>query len=249
MFPESLCARVTRSRYYPNGDFLSARLGSQPSYAWRSVLFGRELLEKGLRRAVGSGEEISVWTDKWLFNISPMVPMRKSILFDLELRVCDLIDPQTKTWDRGKLADNFFQQDIDLILKLKPAWGDRDAYEWVRNKWGAYSVKSGYWLAVFLDKSIVRQEASARPSINGLKQKIWKVKTARKIRIFLWKALSNALAVTDELLARGMKIDPRCQRCGYQAESINHVLFACPAARRIWAQIGFPFPPRGFEHR
>lgn len=50
-------------------------------------------------------------------------------------------------------------------------------------------------------------------------------------------------------MARGIQIDPRCQSCGAESESINHVLFACPVARRVWAQIGFPFPPRGFEHR
>ncbi|KAG2332536.1 hypothetical protein Bca52824_003716 [Brassica carinata] len=46
-----------------------------------------------------------------------------------------------------------------------------------------------------------------------------------------------------------MKVDPRCQRCGSSSESINHVLLSCPVARLVWAQIGFPFPPRGFEHR
>lgn len=63
MEPDSLCARVLRSRYYPNGVFISANLGSKLSYAWRSILFGRELLSKGLRRSVGSGESINVWLD------------------------------------------------------------------------------------------------------------------------------------------------------------------------------------------
>ena len=46
-----------------------------------------------------------------------------------------------------------------------------------------------------------------------------------------------------------MKVDSRCQRCGFSSESINHILFSCPVARLLWAQIGFPFPPRGFENR
>lgn len=134
--PESLCARFLRSMYYPQGVFLSAVLGSRPSYAWRSILFGRVLLEKGLRRGVGSGEEINVWIDKWLFDDAPKAPLRKPALFDLDLRVCDLICPQTKTWDRGKLEENFFERDIELILKQKPAVGETDAYEWVHNRWG-----------------------------------------------------------------------------------------------------------------
>lgn len=88
----------------------------------------------------------------------------------------------------------------------------------------------------------------AKPSINGVIEKVWKIKTAPKINIFMWKALSNALSVNDGLRAKGMKVDVRCQRCGQEGESINHVLFTCPAARRVWAQSCFLFPRRGFEH-
>lgn len=65
----------------------------------------------------------------------------------------------------------------------------------------------------------------------------------------MWKALSNALTVGERLIARGMKTDSRCQRCGREDESINHVLFECPVARLVWAQSGFPFPRSGFENR
>lgn len=211
MDPESLCARFLRSRYYPSGNFMEATMGSRPSYAWRSILFGRQLLEKGLRRTIGAGEETSVWLDKWLFRESPRAPLRKTVLFDLDLRVCDLIEPQTKSWDRGKLEKNFFPPDIDLILKQKPVIDEKDGFEWVHTHWGGYTVKSGYWLASRLDCSEVRKECLAQPSIHGLLEKVWKVKTVPKIRIFMWKALSNALSANDGLLSRGMKIDPRCQ--------------------------------------
>ena len=64
----------------------------------------------------------------------------------------------------------------------------------------------------------------------------------------MWKALSNALSVNVGLLSRGLKIDLRCQRCGKEGESINHVLFTCLSARLVWAQSNFPFPRRGFEN-
>lgn len=110
-------------------------------------------------------------------------------------------------------------------------------------------MKSGYWLACSLDQSDVRRSSKFKPSLNDLRSKIWKINTAPKIKVFLWKALSNALAVSEECEARGMKVDPRCQRCGEIGESINHVLFKCLAARLVWATSGFPFLPRGFEHR
>ncbi|XP_018479618.1 uncharacterized protein LOC108850618 [Raphanus sativus] len=248
MDPNSLCARVIKSRYYPTGDFLDAKIGSRPSYAWRSMLFGRELLVKGLRSNVGSGKSTLVWTDKWLFDKEPLAPMRKQTFFNVNLRVCDLIDTHTRTWDRGKLEEVFFPSDIELIMKMKPAFGKEDSYEWVHNRWGAYSVKSGYWLACSTDKSAVRVEAQSKPSLNDVRSQVWSVNTTPKIKVFMWKALSNALAVSEECIARGMKVDPRCQRCGDDGESINHALFSCPAARLVWATSGFPFPQRGFEN-
>ena len=107
MHPDSLCAQVLRSRYYPNGSFMEASMGSRPSYAWRSILFGQQLLVKGLRRTIGSGQDTYVWLDKWLFRDSPVAPLRKPILFDVDLKVSDLINPQTRTWDRGTLEENF----------------------------------------------------------------------------------------------------------------------------------------------
>lgn len=82
-------------------------MGARPSYAWRSVLYGRELLQKGLRRSIEDGKETKVWLDKWLFQEVPKVPFRKPIIFDLDLMVSDLINPQTMSWDRGKLEENF----------------------------------------------------------------------------------------------------------------------------------------------
>ena len=84
-------------------------------------------------------------------------------------------------------------------------------------------------------------------SLNGLIDIIWSIETAPKIKIFLWKVVSGAILVADNLLDRGMKIDIRCQICGLEDESLNHVLFICTIARQTWANSNFPHPPDGFN--
>ena len=45
----SLCARVYKAKYYPNGNVLNAKLGSNPSCAWRSIFKALEVIRSGTR--------------------------------------------------------------------------------------------------------------------------------------------------------------------------------------------------------
>lgn len=67
-FPDSLVARIMREKYFPQGSFMHAQLGSRPSYAWRSIYQAREVLEAGLVWRVGNGEKIHFWGDIWLLT-------------------------------------------------------------------------------------------------------------------------------------------------------------------------------------
>ena len=46
--PNSLCARVLKSKYYPKGDLLGTVFAADASQAWRGIEHGFELLKKGL---------------------------------------------------------------------------------------------------------------------------------------------------------------------------------------------------------
>jgi hypothetical protein len=46
--PNSLCAKTLRARYFKNSDFLRASCPKRASFTWRSIIYGRELLKKGL---------------------------------------------------------------------------------------------------------------------------------------------------------------------------------------------------------
>lgn len=96
------------------------------------------------------------------------------------------------------------------------------------------------------NKQII-QAAAALPFVNGLKEEIWKLKAPLKIRTFLWKAISSAIPVVDLIMARGIRIDDRCQTCGLTGESVNHVIFICTVARQIWAMSGVPSPAGGHD--
>jgi hypothetical protein len=64
--PTSLCARVLKGRYFPDTNFLSAVKPRSSSYTWRSILFGHDLLVRGLSWGVGNGERIRALGDSWV---------------------------------------------------------------------------------------------------------------------------------------------------------------------------------------
>ena len=73
------------------------------------------------------------------------------------------------------------------------------------------------------------------------------MRTAPKIKTFLWKAISNAIPVGELLIKREVKLDLCCQLCGFEDESVNHLLFTCPLARQVWALSLIPLPHNGFD--
>jgi hypothetical protein len=61
--PDSLCARVLKGRYFPNGEFWNAICPRTSSYTWRSLMHGKKLLQQGLIWRVGDGKQISISKD------------------------------------------------------------------------------------------------------------------------------------------------------------------------------------------
>ncbi|XP_013705040.1 uncharacterized protein LOC106408899 [Brassica napus] len=248
-FEDSLLAQVLKGKYFENDSFIKAQMGSKPSYAWRSLMYGRELLKKGLKHLIGDGRSVKVWSEPWIEDEGGLcrAPARKQISFDVNLGVSELIDYQKRRWNHERLGELFISGDVNILMLNQPAISEKDSWVWRFNKSGAYSVCSGYEVAFSnLHQELIKIQTEL-PSINPLKAKVWSLQAPSKIKIFIWKALSGSLSVLDNLRSRGMKCDLVCQTCGNEGESINHVLFSCTLARQVWAVSEFPTPQGGFH--
>jgi hypothetical protein len=56
--PNSLVARIMQEKYYSGGNFPEAQKGRRSSYAWRSIIQARDVLERGFAWRVGNRENI-----------------------------------------------------------------------------------------------------------------------------------------------------------------------------------------------
>lgn len=134
-------------------------------------------------------------------------------------------------------------EDVNCILAMRISHiGRRDSYVWKHSKLGSYTVRSGYKVAVEQRRNFHAREVT-EPSTNGLKKEVWKLKSPRKIKHFLWQAISGYVASASKLKERYCGSDSTCQRCGAEQEIVNHILFEFPPATQCWALSHIPSSP------
>ncbi|XP_019197085.1 PREDICTED: uncharacterized protein LOC109190941 [Ipomoea nil] len=142
--PDSLLAQVFKARYYPTTTFYGAVMGGNPSYVWRSIMAGQELVRTGYRRRIGNGRTTKVWSHPWLPDAhDPYVGLNHQSL-NHELLVADLIENDTKKWNDGLINQLFAPRDVVLIKQLPINADYEDMWFWERDIRGCYSVKDGY---------------------------------------------------------------------------------------------------------
>lgn len=146
IYGETLTSRVLKARYFRRCSFLDATFGNNPSFIWRSILWGRELLQRGIRWCVGSGQHIRIYGDNWVPMPLLFRPISPKILGN-EARVADLIE-NGNSWNMTLLRKYFLPPDIHSIMKIKlPSQSCNDRVIWYYDRCGEYTVKSGYHIA------------------------------------------------------------------------------------------------------
>ena len=66
----SLFFRVFKPKFFPNCSIMQAKAPSNASYAWRSIIRGREVIRKGEQWRIGDGHSVRILGDKWIPEIN-----------------------------------------------------------------------------------------------------------------------------------------------------------------------------------
>ncbi|XP_021600717.1 uncharacterized protein LOC110606275 [Manihot esculenta] len=229
----SLLYRVLKAKYFPNGDFLSARLGSNYSFVWKSILSSQQVLQHGVRWRIGDGKQVFVVNCRWIPQDIGFMTLDESIFVPEAMRVCDLFVEGELRWDVDKLMNIFSVADMRAILTIPlPLFPKPDKLIWHLHKKDVYSVKSAYFYAL---------ELSGKTSVLGYNDgwnRLWSLDVPPKVRDFLWRACRGVLPTRDILLRRGIHVPAACLFCDHD-ESISHVFLHCPMAVELWRLAGF----------
>uniref|UniRef100_A0A803P9C5 Reverse transcriptase n=1 Tax=Cannabis sativa TaxID=3483 RepID=A0A803P9C5_CANSA len=124
--------------------------GGLSSITWQGIVWGRELLAKGLRLKVGTGSSISCVDDSWIPGHKSFKPY--CYTGDHSNVVADYIS-SNREWNLELLNTHFSPHDVEHILTIPLSFlPTNDRWIWHYDVSGDYSVSTGYNFASSLEE-------------------------------------------------------------------------------------------------
>lgn len=231
--PHTLASRIFKARYFPNNTFLTASLGHNPSYAWRSILKARFIVRGGSRWCIGSGRSIPIIDEPWLGNGAKLDINIANAHLLRNFGVDSLIHTHSKTWNVEVIHQVFDDASAAAILQTPLIEQvTEDALIWKVERNGLYSVKSAYRLCVeeLIDTVHLRKA--------GYWSGIWKLKVPPKIKNLIWRMCRGCLPTRVRLQDKGVQCPMNCVVCDGPSEDLHHVFFDCSFAVQVWIRAG-----------
>jgi hypothetical protein len=231
---DSLVSRIMRAKYYAQSSILEAKIGTNPSYAWRSILGASDILKEGLFCKIGNGENTRIWGDRWVPIPTTFAIHSVPRGVDGEAKVAELIDRDRRAWDKEKLERLFSEEEVKAILKIPLNLQREDVVIWKETPNGVFSVKTAYHGAMQRARQ-VQPESSSQGGWDDVWGRLWKLPIPNAEKNFLWRACHNILPTKECLYRRKVTTDALCPICALEEETSFHILWSCPSARDVWS--------------
>lgn len=104
---------------------------------------------------------------------------------------------------------------------------------WPRSKCSSYTVRISYQLLCELE-TIEGASSSSSAMQKGFWSRIWKLKIPNKMKIFCWRACSEALPTLKNLHRQKVLDSTLCSAYGEHEESTLHALWNYAIVQPIW---------------
>ena len=238
-----LWAKVLESKYGGwRGLAEAGRVGHQ-SIWWRDlqkVLFNSnsgQLIQKGIKWKVGSGNHIKFWEDRWIGEEDPLA-VKYPRLYSISMQQHQLIRSmgifRDREWEwnfawRRALFDSEITSAANFlkdVAEFKIQQQISDSWEWSADSEGHYSTRSAY--------DLIGEGAGDRRQEECF-EKLWRMKVPARFLVFGWRLLRDRLPTRKNLQRRQIHLtDSLCPLCRIHQEDASHLFFHCSKVQPIW---------------
>lgn len=212
---KKIWVQVLKDKYIKFGDFQSAKVPSNASWRWRSIVKGRNVIERGAAWRVGDGKSLNLWTNWWIGHQPLGLDVETNILDDmLQIKVSDFV-LDNQSWNIIKLQGSVTKDIVEKIraIPIPQEGGTEHKICWHSTTSGKYSVTSVYNLIARTGEG------------EGEDAWVWKIAYMQKHKMFLWLVVKDKLLTNLEGTRRNLMHDASCQRCGEKEEEYADHLF------------------------
>lgn len=98
---EALWVKLVKAKYMPRSDLWHSKRDYRCTQFWRNLMSLRDSLKPWVLWKLGNGELCSAYAQPWFQGSVDCIPSDES---QRRLRVCDLVDAQSGSWDLDRLV-------------------------------------------------------------------------------------------------------------------------------------------------
>lgn len=228
--------KVLKGLYYPRGSLMEAKNGARPSWAWTSILAGRDVLKQEGDWQVRKGDKIRALKDAWIPELSGY-RIRTEGRVDVEdnIKVAQLIGPGRRKWNLSRVQTDTTERERMAIRSIHPSNAPgEDKLIWLTSTDGVARSKLVYRRLRELshNNNTIGEEGSNQTAGKRWKT-LWRSESISKVKNFLWRATEVALLVNAELEKRGFQIPTTCPFCN-EIETVSLAVLSCGWAKMVW---------------
>ncbi|KAJ4788737.1 RNA-directed DNA polymerase (reverse transcriptase)-related family protein [Rhynchospora pubera] len=221
--------QICKSKYCPQVGFWNAKVGSHSSKMWRNIIQRRDFFKNQVKWYIGDASGVKAIGQPWFtgWEQQGLVSQR-----NMKKVVCDLYDFNVGSWKMEELNAIYNPSQVLQILNSqivpRRVGGVKDLMVWQPSKKGKYSVKEGYQYMLH-HRGV---HGSTATSEFWVVIQRWNI--VPKVKIFLWRLISKALMLSNNVHRRIVAVSPMCQRCHEENEFETHCFFFCQGSRVVW---------------
>ncbi|KAK8263832.1 hypothetical protein V6Z12_D12G067900 [Gossypium hirsutum] len=145
---DSLCFKVSSSKYFPNGNIFNTKKVDKASFTWSSIAIAAKAFKDGFGWQIGNGETINIRADNWGMEGLNEDVITSNTLNQNEKSVKDFWHADSRSWNANKVKKVYGQDRGDKICNIPIRdEGQADKMIWFHNPHGCFTSKPAYsWM-------------------------------------------------------------------------------------------------------